>query len=246
MSESHVRFESEGPVLTITMDRPDVLNAITPQMLRELEAAVVGAGADPDLRVIVITGAGRAFSAGVDLKALGDVKLDKGAVGDLLDDPARKLIRAIRRVPKPVLARVNGHCFTGALEIMLACDLAIVVDEAKLGDTHAKWGLRPTWGMSARLPAIVGMRKAKELSFTARAFSGKDAAAMGLVNRSVPAAELDPAVKSLVDELLAASADSIAAYKTLYNEGPLDPPTRIEESRTFEIRDTEDRLGKFR
>ena len=114
----------------------------------------------------MLTGAGRAFSAGVDLKALGQRRLDNGMVGDLLDVPARDLIVQLTTMPQPVIARVNGACFTGALELVLACDLAVAADGAKFGDTHAKFGLRPTWGMSQRLVAAVGITRARDLSYT--------------------------------------------------------------------------------
>lgn len=126
-----------------------------------------------------LTGAGRAFSAGVDLKALGQRSLHNGKVGDVLDLPARSVIQRLTTIPKVVVARVNGHCFTGALELVLACDLAIAADEASFGDTHAMFGLRPTWGISQRLVAAVGITKARELSYTARPVTGREAAAWG-------------------------------------------------------------------
>ena len=132
-------------VATITLNRPAVLNAVTAQMLGRLGAVIAEAAADPGAQVIVLTGAGRAFSAGVDLKALGDRSLEGGSVGDILDGPAREAIRLLTTVPKVVIAKVNGACFTGALELALACDFIVVADHAKIADTHAKWGLRPTW-----------------------------------------------------------------------------------------------------
>jgi enoyl-CoA hydratase/carnithine racemase len=248
MSFSDIRVATDAQVATITLNRPQALNAITLTMLSEAKQAVDQAGADPGVRAIVITGEGRAFSAGVDLKALNDIKLEAGAVGGVLDNPARALIHAIRTVPKPVIAKINGFCFTGALELALACDLILVAEEAKLGDTHAKWGLRPTWGMSARLPAAIGLARAKELSFTARTIKGAEAAAIGIANRAVPLAELDAAVDALLAEILPNSADSIAAYKTLYNEGAAaaaNDAARFEESSQFDIADTADRLADF-
>ena len=236
-------------VCTITLNRPEALNAITPGMLHELKQAIGEAGQNADVKVIVLTGAGRAFSAGVDLKAIGDRKLENGAVGPILDDPARALIEAIQTVPKAVIAKVNGFCFTGALEIALACDLMIVAEEAKLGDTHAKWGLRPTWGMSARLPNAVGMRKARELSFTADTFTGRDAAEMGVANRAVPLDELESTVQELTEKITANSVDSIAAYKVLYNNGAgksVSEAVTFEQDNAFPIADTEERLAKFR
>ncbi|MEI6186769.1 MAG: enoyl-CoA hydratase/isomerase family protein, partial [Dehalococcoidia bacterium] len=171
MAYETIIYQAGGGIGRITLNRPQAMNALTPAMLKELKTAVLAAGKDGDVKVIVLTGAGRAFCAGVDLKALGDQKLVNGMVGDILDLPARELINAIRSVPRAVICVVNGFCFTGALEIMLACDIVIASEEAKIGDTHAKWGLRPTWGMSARLPRRVGYLKAKEISFTAEAIT---------------------------------------------------------------------------
>lgn len=174
---------------------------------------------------------------------------EKGGIGPILDDPAQTVIATLQTVPKVVIAKVNGYCFTGALEIALACDLIIVAEEAKFGDTHAKWGLRPTWGMSARLPQAVGLRKARELSFTAEIFTGHDAATWGLANAAVPLAELDKTVQTLADKILANSRGSLAAYKTLYNQGigkTVDNALAFEKSSVFSISDTDDRIAKFR
>ena len=249
MAYETILVEQKNGVSTITMNRPVVLNAITTTMLTELKQAVDEAGTASDIGVVVLTGMGRAFSAGVDLKALGKLPLDNGAIGPILDDPARALIRSIQTLPKVVIAKVNGFCFTGALELALACDLMVVAEEAKLGDTHAKWGLRPTWGMSARLPQAVGFRKARELSFTADTFTGRDAAAWGIANRAVPSAELDTTVQTLVDKILANSRDSLAAYKVLYNQGSgktVSEAVAFEEKSVFAIADSNERVEKFR
>jgi enoyl-CoA hydratase len=233
----------------IILNRPQALNAITPDMLRELKTAVLEAGQDKAVKVIVLTGAGKAFSAGVDLKALGDRLLINGKVGDILDVPARELIQAIRTVPKVVIALVNGFCFTGALEIMLGCDIVIASEEARIGDTHAKWALRPTWGMSARLPRRVGFHKARELSFTAEAINGREAERIGLVNLAVSAEKLEEALQTMVRKIMANSPESIAAYKQLYNTNenlPQDQALALEFDSEFDIRDTEGRVAQFR
>ncbi len=249
MAYETILYKKETGIGRVTMNRPQAMNAITPEMLGELRKAVLEAGKDNEVRVIVLTGAGKAFCAGVDLKALGDRKLERGKVGDILDIPARELIQAIRTVPKPVIALVNGFCFTGALEIMLACDLVIASEEAKIGDTHAKWALRPTWGMSARLPRRVGFLKAKELSFTADAISAKEAERIGLVNAAVPADTLEATLKKMCDKIMKNSGESVAAYKFLYNTNEsmhLDKSLELEFGSEFEISDTEERVAQFR
>jgi enoyl-CoA hydratase len=250
MGEWHeVELLTGDGVATITMHRPDALNAITPTMLGELNDAADRVATDPSIRVVVLTGAGRAFSAGVDLKALGERQLTNGKVGDLLDIPARRLTATLSTMPKPVVAAVNGFCFTGALEIALACDVMIVADEAKLADTHAKFGIRPTWGMSQRLADAVGVTMARELSYTARTISGADAVEIGLAARSAPRDGFADAVDALVREILANSSDALAAYKDLYRERlPLDAGLAREYSNdyAFDDADTAARLADFR
>ncbi|MFV0525598.1 MAG: enoyl-CoA hydratase/isomerase family protein [Acidimicrobiales bacterium] len=205
-----------GPVRTLTLNRPDALNALTPALLEELGDALALAADDGSVRVVVVTGTGRAFSAGVDLKALAEAPVDGGDVSDSLNAPARRVTDLLSTMPKTTIAKVNGFCFTGALELALACDLMVCADDAKMGDTHAKFGLRPTWGMSARLAAAVGITRARELSFTGRTFLGHEAAVIGLAAASVPAGELDATVAEMAGLIAANSADSIAAYKDLY------------------------------
>ncbi len=244
-----IRVELGERVATVTLDRPEVLNAITPRMLEELNDAFDHLEGESRPRVVILTGAGRAFSAGVDLGVLGERRLENGKVGDILDVPARRLTNRIERGPWPVIARVNGACFTGALELVLACDLVVVDEEAKLGDTHARWGLRPTWGMSQRLPRMVGWAAARELSYTARTFTGAEAARLGLANRAVPGERLDEAVGELVEAICANSRGSIEACKDLYRvarQRPLDEGLRYEARTEYPIDDTEERLAAFR
>jgi enoyl-CoA hydratase/carnithine racemase len=197
----------------------------------------------------VLTGDGRAFSAGVDLKALGQRSLEGGAVGDVLDVPGRRVIELLTTMPKIVVARVNGHCFTGALELVLACDLVITADEARFGDTHARFGIRPSWGMSQRLPRLVGMARARELSYTARTFTGTEAAEWGLALRSVPRDDLDAAVADVVGQLLANSRGALAAHKDLYRaalDNGLADGLAYEASTSYVIDDTDERVAGFR
>jgi len=244
-----IRVDRDGAVVTVTLDRPDALNALTPPMLDALGDALDDLAADHEVRVVVLTGAGRAFSAGVDLKALGQVSLEGGAVGDLLDVPARRVTTLLATMPQITVARVNGFCFTGALELALACDLMVAAEEARLADTHAKFGLRPSWGMSQRLLRAVGPARARELSYTARTFSGAEAAAWGLAVRAVPLAELDDAVAELAAAIVANSAPALAAAKDLYRaalDHGLADGLRYEAATAYEIGDTEARVGAFR
>ena len=244
-----LRVEVARSRATVRLHRPEALNAITPLMLAELGEAFERLAADEDVVVVVLTGAGRAFSAGVDLKALAGRELVDGKVGDVLDGPARRVLDAITALPAVVVAAVNGACFTGALELALACDVVLVAQEARLGDTHAKFGLRPTWGMSQRLPWLVGPARARWLSYTARTFTGAEAADWGLAAQAVPRDQLDAAVEDLVRAVTANSAGSLRAYKDLYRAAerlPLPDGLAYEAATAYPIADTEERIAGFR
>jgi len=249
MVYENLLYQKDGGIARLTIDRPEVMNALNPALLLEIKAAVQDAGKDDNVGVIVLTGAGRAFSAGVDLETLKECRLERGRVGPILDDPGWALINTIQAVPKVVIAMVNGYCFTGALEIVLACDLIIASEEARFGDTHARWGLRPSWGMSQRLPHTVGILKAKELSFTADMITAREAERIGLVNMVVPADKLEETVQELAEKIMANSLETVAACKYLYNHGmrdTLEKGLELEAKSDFVIRDTEERLEKFR
>jgi len=241
--------ETNNGITTITFNRPDAMNAFTPTLLEALVTALQDASTSA--RVIILKGAGRAFSAGVDLKVLQQATLKLGRVGGVFDGPASEAAAAVRQASVPVVAQVHGACFTGALEIALHCDLLYTTHATKFGDTHAKFGIRPTWGMSQTLPRIVGIRRARELSFTARTFSGTDAAAWGLANQAFKTLEdLEAAVAETAAAIANNSPGAVAAYKELFalaaENRPIEDALNEEVARDFpSITDTEERLGGF-
>lgn len=246
---TEITLETNDDVATLTLNRPEALNAITPTMLAEMNHALDEVASNTSVRFLIITGSGNAFSAGVDLKALGDRELINGKVGDILDLPARLVIEKIEHLNLPVIARINGFCFTGALEIALACDLIAVASEAKLGDTHAKWGLRPTWGMSQRLPLRVGIAKARELSYTARTIKGSECVELGLANICSPLNELDTGIAQLLDEMRPNSSEAFVAYKDLYRQAEntsKEVGLRFEADTDYSFSDSNERLAAFR
>ena len=197
----------------------------------------------------MVTGAGRAYCTGLDLKELDGVDFMGGEVGPTYDNPGNAVIEALRTIPKVVISMVNGLCITGGLETLMGFDLVVASEDAVFGDTHARWGLRPSWGLSQRFPRVVGWMNAKELSFTARFFSAKEAKEMGLVNRVVPADQLRAEVISLASAILKNSLEAVAAIKFLYNQGmPLTLKDALEmEAKTkFVITDTNNRLKSFK
>lgn len=251
MTYQYITTTRQGKVETITLSRPDAMNAFTPELLTELIGAVETASNDASCACIILEGAGRAFSAGVDLKLLQRATFVAGKVDNIFGDTAFAAADALRLCSLPVIAKVHGFCFTGALELALHCDFILTTEDTKFGDTHAKWGLRPSWGMSQNLARAVGVRRARELSFTAATFSGAQAVNWGLAN----AAFTDK--KTLDDETLAranaiaeGSRGAMSAYKDLYRlheeNRPLEEALDEEVRREYpDITDTEARLKGF-
>ena len=193
-----LRRDAEG-LTTLTLNRPDKLNALTPAMFVALRGHLDDIAADPSVGCVVVEGAGRSFCAGHDLDAI--------ATGERA--PSRhfepETIDALEDLPQPTIARLHGHCFTGGLELALACDFLIAAESTTLGDTHGQWGLAPIWGMSVRLPERVGRSTAKRLMFTSQRVGGTEALAIGLVDQCVPDEGLDAAVGDLAGRILANS-----------------------------------------
>ena len=203
-----LREDRDGLAL-LTLNRPDKLNSLTVGMFEELRGHVMDLYKDESIGCVVLRGAGRCFSAGHDLADIAD--------GEKV--PSRgwhsETLRLLERLPKPVIAAVHGHCYTGALEVALAADFIIAAESAKFGDTHAKWALTPIWGMSQRLPRRVGIATAKRLMFTAEMFGSAEAQRIGLAEMVVPDAEFDDAIDTLARQILANSPFSHAANKRL-------------------------------
>ena len=203
MSFDTILYEVKDLIATITLNRPDALNAITPQMLSEAGQALDQAVADRNVGVIILTGAGRAFCSGVDLVAMAEHLTQGVDAEEILHKPARALIETMAGAPKIIIGAINGYCLTGGLELALGCDLIIASEKAKFGDTHTKWGLRCLWGMSYRLPARVGWLKAQEMTYTARMVHAEEAVRIGLACQCVPKGELEASVRYLAQGVLA-------------------------------------------
>ncbi|MCB2097395.1 MAG: enoyl-CoA hydratase/isomerase family protein [Parvularculaceae bacterium] len=248
---SFILTSDANGVRTIAFNRPDALNAFNPALLRELTGALRAASIDNAVGAVVLCGTGRAFSAGVDLKLLQGATPVAGRISAEFDGEAFEAAAAIRRCLVPVIAKVHGFCFTGALELALHCDFIFTTADTKFGDTHAKWGLRPTWGMSQNLARAVGVRRARELSYTARSFTGADAARWGLANDALAdKAALDAHVERRADEIASSSRGAVSAYKKLYSLAeemrPLEEALATEVELDFpEIDDTMQRLKGF-
>lgn len=208
MSDLVLREDRDGAV-TLTLNRPDKLNALNVELFKALDDHVANLEADPSARLVILRGAGKCFSAGHDLTDI--------AAGEKLPRPnfQASVIERLADLPLPVITAVHGHCYTGALELALAGDIIFASEAAKFGDTHAKWALTPVWGLSQRLPRRVGTYKAREMMFTCRTYSGREAERIGLANICVANEDYETGLAALADSILANSSFSHAANKKL-------------------------------
>src|SRR6476659_1236790 len=209
---SMVATEDRGPVRHVVLTRPEKRNAMNQQLLRELGAALRAAAADIDVHCVVLRGEGPVFSAGVDL---GELAASAGQVGMLR--PFREVFlecaNLCEEMAKPVVCQIHRTCVGGALEVALGCDLRIASSDAEVGLPEVRFGIIPDVGGSTRLPAVVGLGRAKELIMTGRSIGAEEAERIGLVNRVVEPAELEAATEALVAELLANSHVAVGRAK---------------------------------
>jgi enoyl-CoA hydratase len=196
----------------VTLNRPDKLNALSVELRTELIAAIDALQSDPAMRVLILTGAGRAFTAGLDLHEWGDGA--NSASGFELD-----VTVALARFEGPVIGAINGPAVTGGFEISMACDVLIASTATSFCDTHVKMGLLPGWGISVRLARRIGLSRAKELALTARFISAAEAAAWGIVNTVVAPEELLPHARALAEQMLAGVPETLVGYKRLIDAG---------------------------
>jgi len=209
----------DGGVLRLVLNRPDSLNALNLTLKRELAEAIVFAASDERVRVIVLTGAGRAFCSGGDISEMDGARKPVEARNRM-----RQLLTSVHlpltKLEKPVIAAINGHAFGAGLSLALAADIVLVADGAKLCFAFAKVGLVPDSGALFHLPRLIGLSRAKELVFTARVITASEAVELGLANRCVPAEELDAVVGALAAELAEGPTVALGLTKTLLNQSP--------------------------
>lgn len=208
-----------------TLNRPDQLNALSPRLMRTIKAAAEELAGVAEVDCLVIRGAGRAFCAGVDLKAM--------MAGDKLPlDYGGQMINAIAALPQPVIAAVHGICFTGGLELALGADFIIAAEGARIADTHAKWGMHASYGMTQRLPRRVGETVAKDMMFTGRELNGREAVAVGLATRCVADAELEAAAMACASEVAERSGAAVRWIKDQVTVGGALP---LAEALAYEV-----------
>src|SRR5690349_10012971 len=223
----------EGYAVLI-LNRPKAMNALSAALRQALAEAVTELAAEPSIRVLVLTGAGRAFCAGLDLKELGSTG-EAPALGSAVADP----VRALAGFPGPIIAAVNGPAITGGFELALACDVILASEEARFADTHARVGVLPGWGLSQRLPRLIGPGRAKEMSLTGNFVDARQAEAWGLVNRVLPISELLPTARAMARDMLSALPDMLPAMKRLIDDGyalPFGEAMALERERSLSHR----------
>lgn len=213
MTDLVLRTDHDG-VATLTLNRPAQLNALSPNLFVELRAHIDAlANETGTVGCVILRGAGKSFSAGNDIKAI-----QAGERAPSAHHQAETL-EAIEALPQPVIASVAGHCYTGALEMVLACDLLVAAESARFADTHGRWGMTPTWGMSQRLPRRIGPLRARQMMFSGAPVTGEEAVVLGLANSCVPDDDLESTTNALAAAIVANSWHTLRADKRLVNEG---------------------------
>ncbi|HXC51466.1 MAG TPA: enoyl-CoA hydratase [Candidatus Limnocylindrales bacterium] len=213
-SDAVILVDKADGLALVTLNRPHAMNALSRELRGAIAETFAELEADPDVRVAILTGKGRAFCAGLDLKELGGgTDSVQGTVETA--DP----VRSIGQFSGPVIAAINGVAITGGFELAIACDVLVCSTEARFADTHGRVGILPGWGLSQKLSRTIGIYRAKELSLTGNFLSAAQAADWGLVNRVVEPEDLLPVCRRLAADMLSLEPECLAAYKRLIDDG---------------------------
>ena len=238
MAYETIQFEMLGPICLLTLNRPDRLNALTVQVAKEFNGAVSEA-IESGARVIVLTGAGRAFCAGGDLREMQEIAGREGRVEAFFDEPLRILnesILLIRQTPVPFIAAVNGVASGGGCNLALACDLVIAAESAKFNQAFVKIGLVPDCGGTFMLPRLVGLKRATQLMFTGDLVTAAQAAEMGMINSVAPDGELMSQVMAMAEKLAQAPTAAIGQIKKLLEASAVnDYGSQLDNERRAQI-----------
>ena len=221
MSETNdvVLFEVSEKIATITLNRPEARNALSSEVLRLLPQRMREANERDDVDVIVLTGTDPAFCAGLDLRELGSTAGNLGSGSGADGRPNSDGVRGpFPMVDKPLIGAINGVAVTGGFELALNCDFLVASEHAKFGDTHARVGVMPGWGLTVLLPQAIGVRRAREMSFTGNFMLADEALAFGLVNHVVPHADLLPFTRRLALDIVGNEPDGVRQIRRTYRE----------------------------
>ena len=218
MSFQCIRLKVDDRVARLVLARPTEMNAVNPEMIEEVIDALAGVSSMDDVKALVISGEGRAFCAGADLTYMEGILKDREALSRYLGR-FNEMLFALEELPIPVIGLVHGYALAGGLEVLLACDMVIAAEDARIGDQHINFALIPGGGSTQRLPGRLGRQRALELLFTGRWLTGAEAAQMGLVLRAVSADDLEGELESLLASLRDKSRHALARIKKLTLEG---------------------------
>ncbi|KAJ0035812.1 hypothetical protein Pint_24330 [Pistacia integerrima] len=197
----------------ITINRPKSLNSLTKSMMTDMAQAFKSLDKDPSVRVIILSGSGRSFCSGVDLTAAEDVF--KGDVKDIESDPVAQM----ERCRKPIIGAISGFAVTAGFEIALACDILVAAKGAKFMDTHARFGIFPSWGLSQKLSRIIGANRAREVSISVMPVTAEQGERWGLVNHVVEVGDLLKKAKEVAEAIIKNNQDLVLRYKAVINDG---------------------------
>lgn len=241
MDFKFIVYEKSEGIATITLNRPEALNAFSKEVVSEVLQALEDIRSDESVRVAILTGAGeKAFSAGADIKAMIGMNASKARELSLMGE---KLCLALENLEKPVIAALNGYALGGGLEVAMSCDLRIASENSRMGQTEINIGLIPGWGGTQRLTRLVGRTKAKEMVFTGKMIDAKTAEQLGIVNMVVPADKFREAVRQFALELASKAPVAIKVAKALIDKGAeigLDSALALEREGFGVVASTED------
>jgi len=241
MEFKYIIYEKSERIATITLNRPEALNAFNKAVVEEVLKALEDARNDENIRVVILTGAGeKAFSAGADIKTMKGFNALKARELSLMGE---KLCSTIENLEKPVIAAINGYALGGGLEVAMACDIRIASEKARMGQTEINIGLIPGWGGTQRLTRLIGKTKAKELIFTGKIIDAETAEKLGLVNMVAPADKFMQTVRQFATELATKAPIALKIAKALINKGAdisLDAAIALEREGFSVVGSTED------
>lgn len=229
---SLVITEKHDGYAIVTLNRPDEMNALSRQLRADIIAAFQECQDDDNIRVLILTGNGRAFCAGFDLKEMASTDM-----GNAAEEVGNDMAKAIDGFDGVIIGAINGHAVTGGFELALACDVLIASEKARFADTHARVGILPGWGLSQKLPRLIGLPRAKEISFTGTPVFAQQAYDWGIVNHVVPAEKLLETATEMAVNMCACVPHVLQQYKPLIEEGysmPYKEALIWEEQRAIE------------
>jgi len=246
---THILLEKKGNVAIASIDRPKALNALNSEVLNDLNTLVDTVHADPEIRVLILTGSGeKSFVAGADI---GEMSSLTKVEGEAFGKKGNDVFRRLEKLPIPVIAAVNGYALGGGCELSMACDIRICSDNAVFGQPETGLGITPGFGGTQRLARLVGAGMAKQLIYSARNIKADEALRIGLVNAVYPLEELRPAAEKLAETIAKNAPIAVRACKQAINEGlevPMDEAIVIEEKlfgSCFETADQKEGMSAF-